>query len=107
MTANHRLAEIELAGGGCDAELAYAQGAYERDATNPVTWQLLGDAQLALGRVDEAYRFRSRVDGTEGKLGEEAWLRNEKKRDTSRAAWANQLPAKVRAIHEWRDPGVR
>jgi O-antigen ligase len=44
VTANQRLAMIELARGAYADALAHAQAASARDAANPVTWQLLGDA---------------------------------------------------------------
>ena len=102
VTANQRLAAIELAGGGHEAARAHARAAYERDEKNPVTWQLLGDAHLALRQVDGAYGFWSRVHGADAKLQEEAWVRYEKNGDNVRAGRARTLAEKVRL---WRGVG--
>jgi O-Antigen ligase/Tetratricopeptide repeat len=96
VTANQRLAEIDLARGQYDDALAYSQSAYTRDTNNPVTWQLLGDAYLALGRNDEAYAFWSRVGDAAAKLDIEASVRYEKSGDYERAGWARQLAERVR-----------
>ena len=103
VTANQRVAAIELAGGGYDAALAYAQAAYERDEKNRVTWQLLGDAHLAPVQVDEAYTVWSSVDGAEAKLQEEAWVRYEKNGDRERAGWAKALAERVRLARRARE----
>jgi hypothetical protein len=95
-TANQRLAGIALARGNYEAALGYAQTAYSRDATNVVTWQLLGDAYLALGRLDEAYTLWSQVADAETRLQNEAWLRYESRGDNERAGWARMVADRVR-----------
>jgi hypothetical protein len=96
VTANQRLAAIALARGNYDAALTNGLNAYERDATNSVTWQLLGDAYLALGRQDGAYTFWSRLSDAATKLEIEASVRYEKNGDSKRSDWAKQLAERVR-----------
>jgi O-antigen ligase len=97
ITANQRLTEIDLARGDYEAALVYGQNAYKRDADNPVTWQLLGDAYLALGRTEDAYAFWSRVSDAASKLEIEANIRYEKNGDDKRAGWAKQLAERLRS----------
>lgn len=95
VTANQRLAMIQLARGQYDNALALAQAAYARDATNPVTWQFLGDAYLALGDQDKAYAYWSQVDGAASKLNLEAAIRYDRVGDQERAQWARALAKRI------------
>ncbi len=101
LTANQRMAEIELAGGQAgetanyEAALQYAQAAYRQNPGNAVTWELLGDAYLALGRTGEALQFWSRVPGADSKLRTEAEVRYLHQGDKERAAQALALADEI------------
>jgi O-antigen ligase len=96
VTANERLAMIELARGEYADALAHAQAASARDAANPVTWQLLGDAYLALGNQDAAYAYWSRLDNAANLLNVEAAIRYDRQGDSVRAAWARALARRIK-----------
>ena len=96
-TANQRLGAIALARGQYDAARAYLEATYQRDPTNETTWQLLGDAYLALGRIEDAHTLWSRVADAPNKLSLEAGLRYEPIGDKGRAQRANELAARIRA----------
>lgn len=95
VTANQRLAMILLARGQYESALALAQAAYQRDAENSVTWQLLGDAYLALGRAEQAYTFWSRVSNAAHLLNVEAAIRFERNGDRERALRTRELAGRV------------
>lgn len=95
VTANQRLALISLARGEYQEALTLAETAYGQDANDPVTWQLLGDAYLALGQEDEAYAYWSQVDGAAYNLRVEAAVRYDRVGDYERAAWARALARRV------------
>jgi O-antigen ligase len=97
VTANQRLAMIALARGDYRGALGLAQTAYKRDANDPVTWQLLGDAYLGLGDPEQAYTYWSRIDGAPGRLREEAIVRYAPQRDWARAKWAEGLAERIQA----------
>ena len=94
-TALQRLAMLALARGQYDAARAYVEPLYQRDPSNEPTRQLLGDAYLALGRLDDAYALWSRVGNAEVKLHLEADIRYHD--DAQRAAWTLQLADRIRA----------
>jgi len=94
-TTAQRLAMLALARGQYDAARAYVEPLYQRDPSNEPTRQLLGDAYLALGRLDDAYALWSRVGNAEVKLRLEADIRYP--HDAQRAAWTLQLADRIRA----------
>jgi len=97
VTANQRLAEVALARAAYDLALDHAERAYRRDPSNTVTWQLLGDAYLAVGRLDDAYALWSRVPDAASKIEGTAWIRYEVTHDRERAQWATMLAERLRA----------
>lgn len=95
ITAYQRLAQIELARGNYAGALALAQAAYTHDAGNPITWQLLGDAHLALGHDELAYAYWSRVADAESKLNVEAAIRYQRQGDEVRAERARAMADRI------------
>ncbi len=95
VTAYQRLAQIQLARGNYADALALAQAAYAQDAGNPITWQLLGDAHLALGHDEEAYAYWSRVADAQDKLNVEAAIRYQRQGDEARAARARAMADRI------------
>lgn len=96
-TANQRLSMIALERGAYDSALHYAQLAYVEDPGNLTTMQLLGDAYLAVGRLDDAFQYWSRLSDAESRLEIEAWARYEVYGDNARAQWAKVLAERIRA----------
>ncbi len=95
VTANQRLAMIELARGEYADALLHAQAASAGDPTNPVTWQLLGDAHLALGHEERAYEYWSRLENAADKLDIEAAIRYQRAGDEVRAERARALAERI------------
>ncbi|MCA1552784.1 MAG: O-antigen ligase family protein [Chloroflexi bacterium] len=94
-TAAQRLAMIALTRGQYEEARAYVEPLYARDPNDEVTWQLLGDAYLALGRSDEAFALWSRIADAPTKLHTEAFVRY--RDDKLRSAWADQMADRIRA----------
>lgn len=95
VTANQRLAEIGIAQGAYNDARTWLERALRREPSNLVTLQLIGDAYLGLGQLDQAYTYWSKVPGAETKLQGEAWARYEKNGDKVRSDWAKQLAKRV------------
>ncbi len=97
VTANQRLAEIALAAGNFDSARAHLEPALRRDPANKVTWQLIGDAYLGLGRLDDAFAYWSRIADAPGKLSVEASVRYDIKNNKERAGWVTSLVERIQA----------
>ena len=85
-SANRRLGQIELSLGQYEAALRHLQAAYAVEGWSNATRQLLGEAYLANGRLEEGQALWSRV-------------RNEQKQLTLRPWWYEHIGDKQRA--EW------
>ncbi len=96
VTANQRLALIALARGNYAEALTRAETAYGQNANDAVTWQLLGDAYLASGQLDQAYVYWSKVDDAPSRLYEEMNVRYVPQRDRMRAEWTKTLADRIR-----------
>jgi tetratricopeptide (TPR) repeat protein len=97
VTANQRLALIALARRDYEAALALAQTAQQGDVNNTTTWQILGDAHLALGQLDNAYTYWSRLDDAPNRLLEEVSVRYAPLHDGKRIYWAKKLAERIRS----------
>jgi len=91
VTANQRLAQIALARGQYDDALHHLVAAEARDPQNELTWELLGEAYLGAGKVDEAYAYWSRINDAAPRLRRLARVRFERNGDTAHAKLALAL----------------
>lgn len=94
-TARQRLALIALGRSEHEQALAYIEPAYARDGSNRVTRQLLCEAYLGLGRLDEAYQACAGVPEAARRLQGVANVRYDPIKDTQRAAWARELAQRL------------
>ena len=88
-TANRRLGMIALADGDYAQALAYLEVAYSATPGDNATRQLLGEAFIANGRVDEGVALWQTVDRTQRRLEIRNWW-YEYCEDETRAGWMNQ-----------------
>jgi tetratricopeptide (TPR) repeat protein len=88
-TANRRLGMIELSLGEYEDALRHLQAAYESEPWSVTTRQLLGEALIANGRLDEGGALWAGVSNEQGQLAARMhWYRHIG--DKERAAWVQQ-----------------
>jgi O-antigen ligase len=97
VSANQRLASISLARGDNVPALNYAQAAEERDPQNTITRELLGEAYLGVGQIDEAYSYWSGISDGAARLERLSRVRYLRDGDNQRAAWATALASRIQA----------
>lgn len=95
--ANQRLASIALAQGRYSRALDYAQAAAERDPQNDVTRELLAEAYLGVGQMENAFTYWSLVGDAAGRLERLSHVRYEREGDAQGAHWALALADRIRA----------
>ena len=95
MTANQRLAAVALAQGDYAQALSELESAYQSDAGSAVTRQLLCEAQLGLGRIEEAFALCATAPNSANILQGIAIIRYDRNKDQQRAAWARALAQRV------------
>lgn len=92
-TANRRLGMIELSLGKYKDALHHLQAAYAAEPKSATARQLLGEALIANGQVDEGQALWTEVSNTEGQLTLRVfWYRHIN--DTERAEWMQQAADK-------------
>jgi O-antigen ligase len=88
-TANRRLGMIELSLGEYQSALGYLEAAYAAEPGSVTTRQLLGEALIVNGRVEEGQALWAEVAGRQGQLElRAAWYRYI--HDSKRAKWIEQ-----------------
>jgi hypothetical protein len=90
VSANRRLAQIELARGEYAAACAHLQIAYEANADQRATRQLLGECYALQGQTDRAVQLWSSIDVSEGQLDIRYWWYASYLHDSDRAAHVKQ-----------------
>jgi tetratricopeptide (TPR) repeat protein len=98
VTASQRLASIALARGQYNAALEYLDAAYAHNANDAITWELLGEAYLGVGQIDQAYTFWSRIPDAAPRLERLSHVRFGRMGDNTRAQWALALAARMHAV---------
>ena len=88
-TANRRLGMIELSLGEYEPALAHLTKAYAAEPGNQTTRQLLGEALIVNGEVDEGAALWSTVDNAQGQLAARQWW-YEHIGEAQRAEWMRQ-----------------
>ena len=88
-TANRRLGMIELSLGQYEDALAHLEAAYAAEPTVTTTKQLLGEALIVNGRIDEGQALWSDANKQQGQLDARVyWYQHIG--ETERAAWIRQ-----------------
>jgi O-antigen ligase len=88
-TANRRLGTIELSLGQYEDALAHLEAAYAAEPNVTTTRQLLGEALIVNGRLEEGQALWSDTNNEQGQLGARAfWYKHVG--ETERAAWIRQ-----------------
>lgn len=95
VTANQRLGMIALARGEYGDALEFGNAALRADPNSPITWQVLGDAYLALGQPDQAYAYWSHLEKAADKLNVEAATRYDRVGDQVRANWTREMELRI------------
>jgi hypothetical protein len=89
-TANRRLGMIALADGEYDQALTYLEAAYAATPEDNATRELLGEAYIATGRLDEGVALWKTVDRTQRRLEIRSWW-YEYCKDETRTGWMNEV----------------
>jgi len=92
-TANRRLGQIELSLGRYEAALQHLQVAYTAEPWNRTTQQLLGEAYLANGRLEEGRALWAGVSNEQAQLDIRVWWYGHIG-EKERAAWMRQAAAR-------------
>lgn len=98
VSANQRLASIALARRQYGRALDFAQAAEDRDPQNDVTRELLAEAYLGLGQMDNAFAYWSLIGDAAGRLERLSHVRYEREGDAQGARWAMALANRIRAL---------
>lgn len=93
-TANRRLGMIALAEGEYPAALACLEAAYASTPGDNATRQLLGEAYIVNGQVDEGVVLWAGVNNDQGQLDIRAWWYRHVG-DVERAAWVEEAVRRV------------
>ncbi len=93
LTAQQRLAAIDLARGDYSAALTLLQAAWDAGHRDAVTRLLYGDALVAQGRVTEAVEVIRGLPFAQARLLGEAWSRYHLGQDPVREAYAREAAA--------------
>jgi len=91
-TANRRLGMIELSRGDYQAALVHLEAAYAAEPWSQTTRQLLGEACIANGRLEEGRALWHGVSNREGQLAIRAWWYGHIG-EKERAEWMQQAAA--------------
>jgi predicted Zn-dependent protease len=95
VTANQRLAQIALARNKYDDALRHLLAAQARDPENDITQELLAEAYLGAGKMDESFIYWSHISDAAARLRRLARVRFERNGDTARAKLALALADRI------------